>query len=177
MKENYKCNIWDPATKQIFSTAEADIDDNCCEDDEYNLSDEPTAKRESIYNTEEAGMVQIEVPDVEITGETPAMFNDQDSVSTFRTVGQSTTKKSSRKNKPQQENLVTFVDTSAAPGLNGKEPVPQTESNINITGTTEDGSISRMSDTISRVSMLETQFFTIASDFTVAIQELQWQAQ
>lgn len=55
-------------------------------------------QKKTIYNAEEAGAVQIEVPDVEMSGETPAMFNDQDSVSTFQTSGQSISKRSSSQN-------------------------------------------------------------------------------
>jgi hypothetical protein len=44
----HKRNMWDLATMQMFSTAEVDIGDKRCEDDEYNLSDEPTATRELI---------------------------------------------------------------------------------------------------------------------------------
>ncbi len=82
-----KSNIWDPTTKQIFSMAEADTDNGCCEDDEYNLSDEPTAKRETFYNAEEASAIQIDIPDVELTGKTPKMFSESNSVSTFKTRG------------------------------------------------------------------------------------------
>lgn len=47
----------------------------------------------------------------------------------------------------------------------------------NLSNTMEDESVSNMSDALSRISMLETQFSTIASSFTIAIQELQLQAQ
>jgi hypothetical protein len=100
-------------------------------------------QKKPIYYAEEAGAVQIEVPDVEIIGETPAMFNDQDSVSTFKTSGQSISKKISSQNKPAKaKNSVTFIDTSdAAPNLQGKDPAPQTSPPTHLTGTMEDGSI------------------------------------
>jgi hypothetical protein len=131
------------------------------------LSDEPVAIREPFYNTETASAIQIDIPYVELTGETSTMFKDSDSVSTFKTRGPTGETKS--------EASVTFVDLSEATDSTRTSPAPNIP--INLSGNTEDVSVSKMSDTLSRISMLETQFSTIASNFTVATQELQLQAQ
>lgn len=68
----HRHNVWDPSTKQMFSTDEADINNFLCEDDAQNLSDEPTASK-----------VEFQIPDVEVTGDKPSMYGE-DSVSTFR---------------------------------------------------------------------------------------------
>ncbi len=72
-KYNHRHNIWDPSTKQFFSTDEVDINTFLCEDNAQNLSDEPAAMKETIISNMKS-QVEFQVPDMETTGENLAMM-------------------------------------------------------------------------------------------------------
>jgi hypothetical protein len=66
-------NIWDPATKKMFSTIEADIYNLPCRGNAMYLSDESTITQDP-YNAESAGTIQIDVLDVKIKGKNLVMY-------------------------------------------------------------------------------------------------------
>ncbi len=156
--------MWDPTTKQIFSTDEADINTFLCEDDAQNLSDEPTAMKETSISNLNI-QVEFQVPDVEITGEKPAMY-EEDSVSTFRSHAQGKSLSANEKMSVSFSQPIVIDKTAGKPSSVSHQ-IPSAVHDVN-----EDGSVSRMSDSMIKISMLEDQFMDLESHVTEAIQEL-----
>jgi len=128
--------------------------DNVYIDDNLNCSDEPTAIRPDINSAQ----IEVVIPDVEITGETPALYQDQDSVSTFRS------------KKPKKANVsrvssdstmsVKFSPTAKVSAIPASTPTNADKDKD------DDGSISKMSDTASRLSFFEARFNSVTVEFT-----------
>ncbi len=62
---------------------EYEIDEFLADDDEYNKTDKPTAERPN-RNTQTEEFIQMQVPIVIDPEDSPKMYEDTDSVSTFR---------------------------------------------------------------------------------------------
>ncbi len=80
-RARHQSSVWDPITKQVSSTSDVWIRNALALDDELNFTDTPTA------SWMPSDHVQFDMPDVTMTDETPAMYQDQDSVSTFHPSG------------------------------------------------------------------------------------------
>ncbi len=74
---------WDQATRQVFSVEEYEIDEFLADDDEYSKTDEPTAEWPIRNVTQDDFHIQIQVPIIIDPEESPKMYEDVDSVSTF----------------------------------------------------------------------------------------------
>ena len=83
-KYRHASSKWDQATRQVFSIAEFEIDEFLADDDEYNKTDEPTADKPTRTFTHDESYIQVEVPIIIDPEESPKMYEDSDSVSTFR---------------------------------------------------------------------------------------------
>jgi hypothetical protein len=143
-KYNHHHNVWDPSTRQIFSTDEADINSFLCEDDAQNLSDEPTAMKASnvvSMNSE----VEFCVPDVEATSGKPAMYED-DSVSTFRSHAKGLLSSGSDRLSVSFSQPIVIDEGAQAP-VGGSQPIPSAVHE----DSKEDGSVSRMSDSMTKI--------------------------
>jgi hypothetical protein len=67
---------WDRATRQAYSADEAELEDLLADDDEMNKSDEPTLQKRE-------GQVEVNIPQVSSFDRDPALYKDNNSVSTF----------------------------------------------------------------------------------------------
>jgi hypothetical protein len=79
-------STWDAKTRQIFSAEEAAMDGFLSQDDRLNKTDEPTLPKQ-VKETH----IEFNVPQVADSKSFPAMYNDQDSVSTFNPKHQNAT--------------------------------------------------------------------------------------
>jgi hypothetical protein len=107
-------------------------------DDELNCSDEPTAVRETKTT------IEIVMPDVKMSDATPHILQEDDSVSTFRSK-RSVAKPSSKKN---------FHAGS----------IPSTQTPITFATSLDDGSVSKLSESTSRLLAFEDKFNEITND-------------
>jgi hypothetical protein len=164
-KYSHRHNLWDPTTNMIFSTDEADIHTFLCEDDAQNLSDEPTAMKDTTTSNLII-QVEFQVPDVEITSEKPAMY-EEDSVSTFRSHAQGKSFSANKKMSVSFSQPIVIDETAQKPAAGSQQIPSVVHENVN-----EDGSVSRMSDSMTKNSMLEDQLTDLESHVMEAIQEL-----
>jgi hypothetical protein len=140
--------------------------DNIYIDDNLNCSDEPTATR-PVSDALNA-YIEVVVPDVEITGVIPPLFQESDSVSTFR---------SKKKDKSVARGSVTF-DT---PTDNNGHSLQSEKSTFNVHASSnavsdvnkdvEDGSVSKLSDTASKLSAFEDRFNSVTEDIAETFEE------
>jgi hypothetical protein len=77
-KARHAHSRWDPATRQVFSAKEAELEELLAEDNETNKSDEPTLVQQSTH-------VEVNVPNISYVKNNPILHKDNDSVSTFQT--------------------------------------------------------------------------------------------
>jgi hypothetical protein len=160
----HSSSIWDSEKKQLFSQSETGMGDNVYVDDEYNLSDIPTASRPTT-SPEEEGYIEVNVPDVELDTATPPIFQESDSVSTFhpnRDNSISTSRKESVRHS------VKFAVPSVTKAYASVNTVPTTLTDDG----NEDGAVSQLSDTASRLSTLETNFNNMSVGLREAFESL-----
>jgi hypothetical protein len=67
---------WDRATRQAYSVGEMELEDLLANDDKMNKSDEPTLQKRE-------GQVEFNIPQVSSFDRDPALYKDDNSVSTF----------------------------------------------------------------------------------------------
>lgn len=134
----HRNNHWNPDTQEVTSTDELEMVNNVYGDDELNCSDEPTAVRETKTT------IEIVMPDVKMSDATPHILQEDDSVSTFRSK-RSVAKPSSKKN---------FHAGS----------IPSTQTPITFATSLDDGSVSKLSESTSRLLAFEDKFNEITSD-------------
>ncbi len=126
----------------MYSAEEGLIDDYLADDDRLNKSDKPTVIRQTPRIVRVETNIQVNVPQVTEWEEFPTMYWDTDSVSTFRSKTTSTIIPPSSTFHPQiVSNTPSVVDTSMS------SSIP-----INVDEAEEDGSVSKMSDTDTRIS-------------------------
>jgi len=82
-KLRHASSKWDHTTRQVFSVEEFEIDEFLAEDDEYNKTDEPTAERPSRREGPDESYIQVHVPIIIDPEDSPKMYEETDSVSTF----------------------------------------------------------------------------------------------
>jgi hypothetical protein len=142
---------WDPATRQVFSAEEAELEDLLADDDAMNKSDEPTLIRP-------ANPFKVNIPDL-LTMETdPTLYKDDDSVSTFQP--QTT---------PLQPSLSFNPRVVPTSGI----PIPVQKQSITIDiNEDHNENMSKISDAESRLSSIEEKFEVFQS----SLQEMKLQA-
>ena len=167
-KYRHSSSKWDQATRQVFSVEEYEIDEFLADDDEYNKTDEPTADRPN-RNTQSEAFIQMQVPLVIDPEESPKMYEDTDSVSTFR---------------PQVNNMPASVSPSKrfTPKIVSNPPSIQassiSDSKPSAINYQDDGeSVSKLSDTQSRISSMEQDIKQLHSSFKHILDDLKHQSQ
>ena len=155
-------NKWDPKTRQIFSAEEAAVDGFLAQDDRLNKTDEPT-----LPTPAQEAHIEFNVPQVASSETFPTMYNDQDSVSTFNPKHQHDTESL----QPSTTFTPKVVSQTSSASNTMSFPVPIDVDNQEG----EDGSVSKLSDTESRISTLEEQFTTFTSQFSSAMKDLRKQ--
>jgi hypothetical protein len=140
--------------------------DNIYLDDNLNCSDEPTATRPDSGAEEDNPDVEVTMPDVEITGATPDMLKESDSVSTFR----SKKVQQNRADVHTKKSSVSFAQSTTTASNFTSETTPSSYNNVQ-----EDGSVSKLSDTASRLSMFEDRFNVITDELCGAIEDVKLQ--
>lgn len=160
-------------------------------DDELNFTDTPTS---SWFPTQ----AQFEIPDVQLAGDTPEMYRDQDSVSTFHPnrhnqVHQSSTAEETKEDTIMQETEypmneaadISRTSTTQTATINTQlNSQPQGATSLRGRSVTFDPTIqnrsddlmSRISDNNSRISALESHFSTMSMQFSEAIDEMKRQS-
>ncbi len=159
---------WDAETHQVFSVDEFEVEEFLADDDEYNKSGEPTAEKSARRVNRDESRIQVNIPIVIDPKEFPKMYND-DSVSTFHP-HQDKSKDSctpSIKFTP----IVVSNPPSIRASVNG-EPRP-----TNVHYHDDDESISKLSDTQSRISTLEMDIKHINASLQSAFNEMKLQSE
>jgi hypothetical protein len=161
----HRLNHWDPKSKQVLTLDELGMGDNIYIDDNLNCSDEPTAVRPAnLISSNEH--IEVVVPDVEITGSVPPLLKETDSVSTFRS------------KKGKSLGSVSFAASMLAnkqsqqPEEPIHHPAPQSgKLPRNLNKEMEDGSVSKLSDTASKLSAFEERFTTVTEEIAESFEE------
>jgi hypothetical protein len=162
-KLRHASSKWDAESRQVYSAEEGEIEEFLAVDDEMNKTDEPTADRPRKFFRDES-YITINVPKV-ADGPKQTIYNDVDSVSTFHQVSQ--VDPPAQTSKPQPSISITTSTT-----------VPSSSSNtlhINLDDQ-EAEAISKLSDTASRISFLESNISGLQSSFSCALREMQSQS-
>jgi hypothetical protein len=168
-KFRHASSKWDHATRQVFSIEEFEIDEFLAEDDEYNKTDEPTAERPIKKAAVDESHIQVHVPMVIDPEESPKMYEDTDSVSTFhKKDGHATALISPLKS--FTPNIVSNPLSVLASSTSNSKP-------IDIDYHKDGESVSKLSDTQSRISSIEQDIKHLHSSFQQALANLQLQSQ
>jgi hypothetical protein len=180
---NHQSSIWDPIEKQVSSTSDVWIRHALALDDELNFTDTPTTSWQN------SAQVQFDMPEVDMTGDTPALYRDQDSVSTFHP---------NRHTKGHHQHAsVAEHDSQLNPGTDRQDQDEGIEDAVQETnylrsdissirgrsvtfnplvqGKNED-IMSRLSDNNSRISALESHFSNMSAQFSEALGEMKRQS-
>jgi hypothetical protein len=167
-KYRHASSKWDQATRQVFSIEEFEIDEFLADDDEYNKTDEPTAERPTKNDNAEA-FIQVQVPIILEPEDSPKMYEDTDSVSTFRQAD-ALSPASVSPSKSFTPKIVSNPPSILESSTSTAKPV-----DINYQ---DDGeSVSKLSDTQSRLSTMEQDFKLLHSSVQNTLEELKLQSQ
>jgi hypothetical protein len=172
-KSRHRSSVWDEKTQQIFSLDELCIANNIYEDADLNCTDEPI---QTPPPRPENPDIAILVRDVHPSQSTPDIYRDSDSVSTFNPTPLRKSAKRSFNTSPTQSVNSTSINGPDTPG----DPKPLSKASVpfqippfirpnGISGCSPDGSISKMSDTASRLSAFETRFDTVTQSLSSAL--------
>jgi hypothetical protein len=164
-KNRHRRNHWDSTTNQLFSTDESGMDENIYIDNELNCSEEPTATKPEKIPAFNNPDIQVDIPDVEITSDIPPVLKDTDSVSTFRSRTRNTQSRTLIRPHSPNDNM-THTPTSNSPTRN-----------VNDITDTDDGSVSKLSDTVSRLSAFESRFNTVTDELSEALGNVKLQTE
>jgi hypothetical protein len=174
-KFRHRSSVWDPDTRQLFSLDELAIANNIYEDDDLNCTEEPTAIRPATTGNPD---IEVSVPQVVANSITPDIYKDSDSVSTFRSIRNMNQKRSTPG--------IYLSSTAASSAFRTTTKVlfptstirtPSTASCTSAPSAMDDGSISKFSDTGSRLSAFESRFDSVAQGFSSSLQMLKTQAE
>jgi len=152
-QQRHASSRWDSATRQVFSVEEVELAEFLAADDELNFTDEPTQERPEIRKSTNASQIEVEMPSF-IPDNFPSMHIDDDSISTFHPRPHSA-KVSDKDDTPLPISTSTSTSTTFNPIIT---PLPPTQNSIqpkNIKNFESD-SVSKLSDTASHISCLET---------------------
>jgi hypothetical protein len=159
---------WDPETRQVFSADEFVVDEYLADDDEYNKSDEPTAEKPIRKTNQDESNIRVHVPIIIDPEDSPKMYQDDDSVSTFNQAP-------SVKTPIAPSTTFTPIIVSNPPSLRESSASSPKPSDVSYN---DDGeSISKLSDTESRIESLEQDIKHLNVAFQQALSEMQLQSQ
>jgi hypothetical protein len=154
---------WDPTTKQITSLLDTNFTDTLLLDPLYDLSNSNagllSAYPSANYNPGNTS-ISFEVPITD--GASMGFYKDGDSISTFRSIAKSVLKKRKEKTSVNTTPTATTTPTYSV----SFAPAP-------FTPKADDTSISRMSDTASKVVGLETRFEKMETQFNTSLARLE----
>jgi hypothetical protein len=156
-------------TRQVFSVEEFEIVEFLADDNEYNKTDEPKAERpnRTIINGE--SHVQVQVPIILDPEVSPKMYEDTDSVSTFRQADHSSPASVSP-SKTFTPKIVSNPPSILASSTSNSKPP-----DINYQEDRE--SVSKLSDTQSKISNMELDIKLMHSSFKSTMAGLKLQSQ
>jgi hypothetical protein len=168
-KLRHASSKWDQNTKQVFSVEEYEIEEFLADDDAYNKTDEPTAEKTTRMTFIDDSHIQIQVPIIIDSEESPKMYEDTDSVSTFR-----------------QPDTSSFTQVSPSksftPKIVSNPPSMMASSNsvskpLDINYQNDGESLSKLSDTQSHLSNMEQDIKQLHASFQEALDEMKLQSQ
>jgi hypothetical protein len=154
---------WDPTTKQITSLLDTNFTDTLLLDPLYDLSNSNTvllSAYPSANNNLGNTSISFEVPLTD--GASMGFYKDGDSISTFRSIAKSVLKKKKEKS---SLNTTPTAATTPTPSVSFASAL--------FTPKADDMSISRMSDTVSKVAGLETRFEKMETQFNASFARLE----
>ncbi len=168
-KLRHASSKWDHTTRQVFSVEEFEIDEFLAEDDEYNKTDEPTAERPSRREGPDESYIQVHVPIIIDPEDSPKIYEETDSVSTFHQKD-GPAPASVSPSKSFTPNIVSNPPSILASSTSDSKP--------NEIDYQDDGeSVSKLSDTQSCFSSIEQDIKHLQSSFQHALAQLQLQSQ
>jgi hypothetical protein len=168
-KLRHASSKWDHATRQVFSVEEFEIDEFLVEDNEYNKTDEPTAENPVRRPVIDESHIQVNVPTIINPEDNPKMYEDAVSVSTFHQKD-GITPPSVSPSKTFTPAIVSNPSSVLASSTSASKP--------NVIDYQEDGeSVSKLSDTQSRISSMEQGIKHVHSSFQHAQAEMKLQSQ
>jgi hypothetical protein len=168
-KYRHASSKWDQASRQVFSIEEFEIDEFLADDDEYNKTDEPTAERPNRTTVMDESHIQINVPIIIDPEESPKMYKDDDSFSTFHQQEPSSPTLVSP-SKSFTPKIVSNPPSILAPSNSDSKP-----SDINYHDDAE--SVSKLLDMQSRISSIEQDIKHLHATFQHALEEMKLQSQ
>jgi hypothetical protein len=150
---------WDPNTKQITSIIDSNFTETLQQDPHYDLTDSTAGLLSSFTTTSLVAdkPVTFEIPSSD--GVSLGFFKDTDSISTFRSTARSALKKKGK-------NLINTSATTTPTQSVSFGP-------ISYDSRPDDTSVSRLSDTASKVACLETRFEQMESQFCSSFARLE----
>jgi hypothetical protein len=168
-KYRHASSKWDQATRQVFSVAEFEIDEFLADDDEYNKTDEPTAERPNRSSQADESYIQVQVPIIIDPEDSLKMYEDDDSVSTFHQMGHPS-HASISPSKTFTPKIISNPPSVLDSSVSNSKPT-------DINYQDEDESVSKLSDTQSRLSTMEQDIKHMHSSFQQTLAELKLQSQ
>ncbi len=154
---------WDPTTRQLTSILDSNFTDTLLQDPLYDLTNSAAAFLSASQNEGGISNNTSIIFDVPITdGTSIGFYRDNDSISTFRSKTRSALKKNKEKTSTVTSTTVTSTPTqsvSFAPFLYGPK--------------FDDTSVSKMSDTASKVATLENRFEKMETQFSSSFARLE----
>jgi hypothetical protein len=161
--ETHSDSTWDPETKQISSTTDAWVKNSLALDEEFNYTEYPMEQNPIIFDIP---VFTQQFKDV------PPIVRDYDSVSTFHSKYSSNTDAHSE----DEEMADPDQGTQGQPDNIADTSQTNQVSVDTILISNQEPEISGISDTDSRMSLLQNQISAITSNFTVALEKLASQA-
>jgi hypothetical protein len=173
-KMRHKSSIWDPKTKQVSSTTDIWVRNALALDDEMNFTDTPTAS----WAQQPQPQVVIDIPDVSVDDDTPDIYKDQDSISTFHPHKNKDIQTTSDNNSVDpNESDQTTLDQSTHPSPPSSfvtKPKKASKSvKFDNSSISRSDVISRLSDTDTKISLLEHSISTMTTQFEAALSAMQ----
>jgi hypothetical protein len=168
-KMRHRSSVWDPTTKQVSSTTDIWVRNALALDDEMNFTDTPTASW-----AQPQAQVVIDIPEVEVDGETPDIFKDHDSISTFHPkYGKDNQNSPAIHPNPEIRQTETSIETTS-PVRTLSTPRKRSSKSVQFDSSSISKSdvISRLSDTDTKISFLENSLNTMANQFEIALLEI-----
>jgi hypothetical protein len=146
---------WDPTTRQITSLLDSNFTETLALDPLYDLMNSDAALLSSS-----ATSIDIDVPSSD--GISLGFYKDTDSISTFRSAARSALKKKKEQKK-----------STGTPTTIASTPTPAVSFAPFFSPKPDDTSMSRLSDTASKVAGLETRFEQMETQFSTSFARLE----
>jgi len=152
-QQRHASSRWDSATRQVFSIEEAELAEFLAANDELNFTNEPTQERPESRKSTNTSQIEVEMPSF-IPDDFPSMQIDDDSNSTFHP-RPPPDKVSYEDFNPIPTSTSTSTSMAFNPIITSLPPTQNSIQPRNIKNFESD-SVSKLSDTASRISSLET---------------------